>query len=32
MQFRSEGPRDWQGQAVYLRIEPNTIYTYAREG
>lgn len=31
MQFRSEGPRDWQGSAVYLRIEPRTIYTYARE-
>lgn len=31
MQFRSEGPRDWPGIAVYLRIAPRTMYTYARE-
>jgi pyridoxine/pyridoxamine 5'-phosphate oxidase len=30
MRFRSEGPRDWQGHAVYLRLEPRTMYTYAR--
>lgn len=32
MKFRSESPRDWQGHAIYLRIEPRTMYTYAREG
>jgi hypothetical protein len=31
MQYRSEGPRDWQGRPIYLRIEPRTLYTYARE-
>jgi len=25
-----ESPRDWGGHAVYLRLEPETLYTYAR--
>ena len=31
MQFRTQGPRDWHGTAVYLKVEPRTMYTYARE-
>jgi nitroimidazol reductase NimA-like FMN-containing flavoprotein (pyridoxamine 5'-phosphate oxidase superfamily) len=24
-----QSPRDWQGRPVYLRLEPNALYTYA---
>ena len=26
-----ESPTEWSGHAVYLRMEPKTLYTYARQ-
>lgn len=26
----NQSPREWQGTAVYLNLEPNVLYTYAR--
>jgi hypothetical protein len=30
VQTGRESPRDWGGHPVYLRLEPETLYTYAR--
>lgn len=31
-QLGRQSPRDWQGHAVYLRLEPRSLYTYAEPG
>jgi hypothetical protein len=32
LQLGRQSPREWQGHAVYLRLEPSSLYTYAQAG